>query len=536
MIKKKCRSIQWILLVLLLLAGSTSVFAQQDRAPATIRWGDEYKEPSNSSLSKVIGFNRESIFVLREKQQTAFSKADKVYVEKYDRLMKLKRSKEIDLKYKGKKRDFEDIVMLGGKMILFTSFNNQAHKKNYLFAQEVESDRLLVGRQMTKIAESEARNKVVEGSFDIRVSRDSSKLLVYNQLPFKKKDPERFALRIFDPELNLLWNRNITLPYGDEMFSIEEYRIDNKGDVYLLGVLYEDRARVRRQGTPTYKYVVLAYRGGGEEVKEYKIDIGDRFITDLTFRIGNDGDLICSGFYSDRGTYSIRGTYFFRLDPESQQISNVNVKEFEFEFVAEYLSDRGKERAKRAENEGDVRRQAELYDYDLNDLVLRSDGGALLVAEQVYIYERTYRYFDGTWRSTFFYNYNDIIIVNIRPDGEIEWSARVPKRQATVDDGGYFSSYAMSIVRDKIYFVYNDNHRNFEVGGRNRIYNYNGSNSVISVAEVSKDGSVQAYPLFSNREAAIITRPKMCKQIGFREMLLYGERNRNYRFGSLVFD
>ena len=363
---------------------------------------------------------------------------------------------------------------------------------------------------------------------------------MYSELPYKKRSPERFSLRVFDSDFEEIWNKEITLPYNDEVFSVEEYRVDNNGNVYLLGVIYADKSRTRRQGKPTYQYVILAYTQNGTQLEEYKISLGDKFITDLTFRVANDGNLVCAGFYSEVGTYSIRGTYFFRLNAKTKILYKKNLKEFNFDFVTEYMSDRRRKKAREAELRGDKKRQAELYQYALDDLILRSDGGALMVAEQYFVEERFSNDFGvypnrfQTGRTDFLYNYNDIIVVNINPEGEIEWTTRIPKNQETYNDGGYFSSYAMSIVRDKIYFVYNDNGRNFDANA-NRIYGYNGKNSVIALAELRRDGSLKTYPLFSNRTAEVIARPKICKQIGKNEMAIYGEYGRKYKFGHLVF-
>ena len=151
---------------------------------------------------------------------------------------------------------------------------------------------------------------------------------------------------------------------------------------------------------------------------EYKIALRDKFITDLTFRISREGDLVCSGFYSDKGTYSIKGTYFLRIDASSKEILVKNLMAFDFEFLTEYLPDGQKRRAARAEESGNARKAPELYRFSLDKLILRSDGGALLIAEQYYVYERYYRNWDGTLRYDYFYNYNDIIVVNIRPNGD----------------------------------------------------------------------------------------------------------------------
>lgn len=528
--------------LLAFLLFSVIVSAQPASIPASIKWSNNVKEPSGTYISKIVGTTGNGFYALRERVpgKLLSSKTEKIYIESYSSEMKLRKSAEIELQYKNKNLDFEDLILLGNDLYLLSSFNNQGKKKNYLFVQQIRKKGLRPDRNLRKIGEIDTRNKEREGSFNYHISRDSSKLLMYSQLPYKKKSPERFSLRVFDNTFNEIWSKEITLPYNDEVFSAEEYRVDNKGNVYLLGVVYSDRSRTRRQGKPTYQYVILAYTQNGEQLEEYKISLGDKFITDLTFRVADDGNLVCAGFYSEVGTYSIKGTYFFRLNAETKIIYKKNLKEFNFDFVTEYMSERKREKARAAEARGDKRKQAELYQYSLDDLILRSDGGALMVAEQFFVEEQQFNDFNSfnrfqNVRTDFLYNYNDIIVVNINPDGSIQWTTRIPKNQETYNDGGYFSSYAMSIVRDKIYFVYNDNGRNFGPNNRDRIYGYNGKNSVIALAELKRDGSLNTYPLYSNRDAEVIARPKICKQIGKNEMAIYGEWGRSYKFGHLIF-
>lgn len=531
---------------------SFSGFAQSELEKTYMQWGKELKEPTGSYIAKIISTSPQGFYALRLKSAGALNK-EQVFIEKYDSKMSLRRSEKLDLSYKNKDRDFEDLVMIGGQLYLLSSFNNEVKKKNYLFLQQINKKTLRLAKDFEMIGETESKDKFREGTFDLIHSQDTSKILIYNQLLYKKNEPERFAFRIFDKQFNELWSRNVVLPYGDDQFQVEEYQVDKAGNVYLLGVIYDDKSRFRRQGKPTYRYSILAYTKDGEDAEEYKIDIDDKFITDLTFKVADDGNLVCTGFYSEKGTYSVKGTYFFRLDAKTKQVYNKNLKQFDFEFLTEYMSPAKKEKAKRAEREGDERRAPELFNYALDELILRSDGGALLIAEQYYVYERFDnngpffggfggarfgRFYDPYWRNNttrdIYYNYNDIIIVNIRPNGEIEWTARIPKQQETINDGGYYSSYSHAVVRDKIYFIFNDNARNFD-GKSNRIYNYDGRNSVVAMATLSRDGSIETEPLFSNRDAEVIARPVICRQIGKREMMIYGELGRSYRFGKLTF-
>lgn len=527
--------------------------AQPLSKTANIDWSAEYSQPNNSFLSKIIHSDANGFYSLRVQGLGAKRTKPSIFVEYYEKgAMKLKKSVKLELKYKNKRRDFEDVIIAGGNMYFLTSFNNQAKKKNYLFAQKVNLKTLRPSQKLIKLAEVETKNLYQEGGFRHHISKDTSKILIYTLLPKKKKNPERFSLQVFDNQLNPLWNKEVRLPFNDEKFAVEEYKVDKAGNVYMLGVIYQDGVKVRRGGKPNYQYVILAYRNNGESVEEYKINLNQKFITDLTFRVAKNGHLIFSGFYSDRGTYSVKGTYFFRLDPSSKEIYNKNLKAFDFDFVTEYLSDAAYNKAKKNSKKG----SPELYRYALDDLILRSDGGAVLIAEQYYVERRfnnnyygynpygvglggrfnnfydPYNRFDEDYE----YYYNDIIVVNIQPTGEIEWTARIPKQQVTRNDGGYYSSYAMSIVKDKFYFVFNDNYKNYDPNKKpNKWHTYTGRNSIITLAAIDKNGEVALNPLFADTEASITTRPKVCKQIGSKEMLIYGERGRNFRFGALLF-
>lgn len=547
--------IQIFILFVLLATSACPLFAQE-QVPSNntnIDWSAEYNEPNNSFLSKVVHYDEAGFYALRV--QSLGNKKDnpKIYLEYYDKQqMKLQKSAELDLKFKKKTRDFEDLIVVGDNMYLLTSFNNQAKKRNYLFAQSVSLTSLQPSKKLIKLAEVETKNAFKEGGFRHHLSKDDSKVLIYSVLPKQKKEPERFYLQVFDNQLNGLWEKKVRLPFNDDKFSIEEYQVDNEGNVYMLGVVYQDKTRIRRSGTPNYQYVVLAYREDGEAVEKYKVNLNEKFITDLTFRVAKDGDLVFSGFYSELGTYSIKGTYFFKLNPTTKEIFNKNLKAFDFDFLTEFLSAKQTKKAKKSAQKGNV---PELYQYALDDLILRSDGGAVLVAEQYYVERRDnnnyygYGGFGGGFgfggynrynrninNEDYEYYYNDVIVVNIQPNGEIEWTARIPKQQITTNDGGYFSSYAMSIVKDKFYFVYNDNYKNFDPSKKGKQYSFTGRNAVITLAEINKNGTVVINPLFSDTDASITTRPKVCKQIGRNEMLIYGERGRNYRFGNLLFE
>jgi hypothetical protein len=104
------------------------------------------------------------------------------------------------------------------------------------------------------------------------------------------------------------------------------------------------------------------------------------------------------------------------------------------------------------------------------------------------------------------------------------------------NDGGIYSSYAMSIVADKLFFIYNEDPRNLDPNRKKTFSESPDKSSVVVLAEVNKEGQVKRAPLFQNKEEGIVTRPKICRQIGRKEMAIYGESGRAYRFGTLTFE
>jgi len=527
----------YYLLVLAFFCFTAENYAQNS-IPAEINWGEEYKEPSKSALSRIIGSDEKYYYTLRRKY--GMQGNQEVYIEKYSLDgLKLIKANAVNLKFQKKLRSFHELLKVNDDIFLITSYLNKAKKKNYLFAQKFKSN-LEVSDDLIKIGEMDIPNIAKEGIFDIEISRDSSKILVYHDLPHRGGENERLALSIYDSEFNELWNKEISIPYPDKQFTFEEYRISNEGDVFLLGVKFYDGANIRRRGKPNYEYLLLTYLEEGSRSKEYSLKDPSKFITDLTFEPTRKGEIVCSGFYSEKSAYTIKGTFFMRINILSEDILVNNFKQFDFDFVTINYSESKKNRAEKAALNNNKNREAELCKFALDDLILRSDGGALLIAEQYFVEE----YFTNTGFQpgiaggindrVYEYNYNDIIVVNINPDGSIAWSTLIPKTQVTTNDGGYFSSYSKAIVNDKIYFVYNNNRRNFD-SERSGNFNFDGRQSIIALTAVNKDGEFRTYPLYDNRDADILTRPKVCEQVGKRKMLIYGEKNRRFKFASLTF-
>ncbi len=494
-------------LTALILAACTLLYGQMTDLPAQLNWGSEERAPSGSVIAKVISAGSWGANVLRYRRGGMFS-AERFWIEQYNHRFALVGRHELQLP-EGQQVDVEDIVSLDGQLYLLSSRIIEDLDASRVYARPLSVRGQVVGTDQL-LAEVSQEDKFRRRQFDLEFNRDSSFLLLYNQLPTKRDDPERFTLRVFDERFQLVWSRDVNLPYRDTEFSIIEYRVDMAGNVYVLGRLRSDDDTDRPA-----RYMIFGYTREGQDEQEYRIALQERHIKNLTFQLAGNGDLVAGGYYSPTPRSSAGGVSYVRINPLSKSSSGISLIPFPEEVRTSSSTDE----------------RFALASFRPREIIPRSDGGAVLIGEQYFDAPVAVGTYSGVRQETYFH-YGDLMVVNITPEGELDWARRIPKLQDTANDRGAFSSFSQATVSDRFYFIYNDSPRNFSPD-RRRQANLDSRESVIALTELTRDGEVTTVPLFVNRDARIITRPRMCRQVGSRLLLVYGEDGRRYRFGLL---
>ncbi|MEY4904436.1 MAG: hypothetical protein RLZZ292_2251 [Bacteroidota bacterium] len=515
----------------LFLSFSLPSFAQTNLAK--VKWGEEFKMGRGTRLNSVIGYDSKGIIALESKY--SFFGGLKYHLLRFDENFNIDKAVELDMSEGRNDKTLELPLMLGSNLALFSSFVNEKHKKRYYFVQSIDKKTLALKRDIRKIAEVDYSGKFKSntGSMRYAVSRDSSKVLLYFNHPYRKGDPETFGFTVIDKDLNELWTRDVTLPYNDELFEVKGQKIDNQGNIYVFGKLYKDRVRDRVNGKANYTYQVFTYSKDSKNPVQYPVELDDRFITDMQIAILDNLDVVCAGFYSERSTYGIKGAYYLTIDGTDKKIKSKNFKEFPLDFLTQNTSRYQERRILRKVESGDG---YELANYDLDKLIVRGDGGCVLIGEQYYVTTQTYyNYASRSSQTVYYYNYNDIIVVNINPNGEIAWAEKVPKQQTSVNDGGYFLSYTMATVRDKLFFIFNDDARNIGNPGDGRLRTYSGYRTEIALASVDRQGK-KAKGLLTTDDLDVRIVPKSSRQSGKNEVILFGQRGKTQQFGRVTFE
>ncbi|MFM2375209.1 MAG: hypothetical protein RLZZ165_306 [Bacteroidota bacterium] len=266
-------------------------------------------------------------------------------------------------------------------------------------------------------------------------SINKKKLLCYKNLEEDGKF-ETILYYLFDANTSEMVTGKIQIPYLDDKFQVRKIMVSNAGKIYVLGKYF----KVNRVKTPDdFGFKIYQYEPGSPEAHEASIDLGELYITDLTLKIDRDENLFLAGFYSHQSANQIIGTCFFKFNGDLKEEVRSS-QHFSEDFLANFLRDR------------QIEKGHELQNFYLDNIILRSDGGVLLIAEKFYTTFNSYVDIYGYWVDQKIFHYDEIIVNSVAATGDLEWSAVVPKQQQSSQRGHL--SYVEVVSGTNLYLVY----------------------------------------------------------------------------------
>lgn len=529
------------------------IFAQSQLA--TIKKGPELIGSRKGSITSYLGMDDDAYYF------SAYIKNDKL-IERLDRNLDNPTSFIFEDKDPVTKEKYllHSRIYFADKLYQFKMNTNKETKTQNLLAEEINKKTMVSKGHLKKIAEIQYEKNNNKGTYNLEPSPDERYLMVIENIPVEKEENEKFNVVMCDRDLNLVWKKDIELPYINSLFLHEDNFLDEEGNLYVLGKLYKDKVREKRNGEVNSSYHIIAYRNEASEKFDYELKLPEKYISSVTMSINNEGNIVCAGFYSKVSINSIDGSFFLTLDSKTKAVISSNYKEFDIEFMTEYMTEAQEKKAKKREDKG---KDDEMMKYSLKKMIHRSDGGVLLVAEQYYITVSNSTNSSGQITTIYTYHYNDIIIVNIDPTGKIAWAKKIPKVQinsvniGTVNLGMFsgpfsagvavtstligtnspYSSYALTVTNKMLYFIYNDHIDNLDIEKTKRLKNFTVGDrkGVVVLASMDYSGKLKREILISNKELEVAIRPAVCEQIDENQLMIFGEVGKLEQFGIVTF-
>jgi len=376
---------------------------------------------------------------------------------------------------------------------------------------------------------SKGRNQSY-GEYRRAISNDEECIAYIVEHPGDDESKSVATIKVFDDEFELKWKNKIILSSTKENTKLYSVDVSNQGVVHILTQVYREKKK-REKDERNYEFYLLTVDESGL-LSEEKLELKSNYIQDIELRVTENGDIMCGGFYSKEG-WTADGIFFMTLDGQSLDIKEYSIKEFEMDFLTSGLSER---QAANKEKRKDKGKEVGLTNVVFRDIIQREDGGAILVGEYVRVYTTTTRDANGNTTTTTHYYYDDIYVINVDPEGQIEWAKKIPKTQHSTNDGGFYSGF-FSVVKDnKIHFLFNDYPDNAGEMDPRKIRSYvpNLKYSSLMAVSMDSDGNYTREILVpADKKEGVRLRPKSCEQISEDEFILFAMSKKYNKFARV---
>ena len=276
-------------------------------------------------------------------------------------------------------------------------------------------------------------------SVEIIQSDDRNCILVYNNAERDKIELTCFVL----DKMQVLWDKVIGLDQVDR-FEPEDHKmaLSNTGEFYFI-----TEKNNRRSKNDNHSLHILHINAAGDDITN--IPLKEYLTLDSKFAVDNlNNRLTGVGLWGEKSRSRANGTFF--VSASLQKLSNqiLHYEPFDDKFLS-ILRQR------------DVEENAKgVTDSELRQLVLRQDGGAVVVAERTHEIQRGSAagrgFFRDGMRMIVDYYYDDMYVIAFSADGKPQWKTALHKKQYSQDDEGTFSSYFLVKNTEHLRLLFND--------------------------------------------------------------------------------
>jgi uncharacterized protein YcgL (UPF0745 family) len=281
-------------------------------------------------------------------------------------------------------------------------------------------------------------------NYQIEKSKDETKVLVYSINLDRTVD----AIMVDVENLKILWTNTFDQLDVKQNFQIKDLVVSNLGDLYI--VLLKDNSNPNRDKTRFEFHTLRSNSNKLDFVEistEGKLSSSSKFVFDEL-----NNSLVGAGLYSEKNSIRSQGFFYINIPLDQPNSFNLSFNKFDEEFLQEYLKKRV------------VGNNAGIASTEIRDIVLRRDGGIVMMGEKI---ESKIRgganipvgfHFQDAIKADYYYD--QIFISSIHPDGKVHWTKIIQKKQYSYDDAGIYSSFFQFVSNDGIHLLFNDEVRN----------------------------------------------------------------------------
>jgi hypothetical protein len=341
--------------------------------------------------------------------------------------------------------EIEELLVRRNDVVVFFSIFNGSLRKHGLFyiiiPHQGDPSKPVILMDMDQIG-NRARSY-----FRITPNDDLSGFSVMHE---NQHRPDETILEIafYDALIQPVSNTRLLLPMAADRLDISRLTHDDRHNLYImLQSLQKDK---KLSDPERISYKLIKIDRFSLQANELKLGSSLFFLNSMQLGFDRLNKRIkMAGFYSDKSRGPLSGAVLASIQPDSFYFDTIGFSKFDLEFAGKVQSYKSSKKEK------------ELTDYFLGDLIIRDDGGVVLMGESNYQTNQTYvQYSQGfpIYREIIYYHYDEIIMVSVNPNGSIDWRQIIPKKQTSVTPSPYFS-YVAFAAGPNLHIIFNEEGR-----------------------------------------------------------------------------
>jgi hypothetical protein len=289
-----------------------------------------------------------------------------------------------------------------------------------------------------------------------------------------------------------------------------DFLVDNHGGGHLI--LERDNEKNKKDSN---RFEFYSFDENMETANGYLISMREQLWYDVYFEYDNVHDkIVAGGLYANEFQTKTEGYFYFNINPKNADDFVLKYQSFDPDFVQEVL---GKEKPSKKDGFAEV---------DIREIVLRQDGGILLIAERNRIYVRQTNTMATTYSSRNMaatqtdYYYDDLLVFSIHPTGELHWKDILHKKQYSQDDNALYSSYFLLKTRSNLRFLYNDEIK---------------QEGIVNEYILTGDGTPDRKNIMNTQGVKLMLVMKNAIQVSVDEVIIPSERRRQLKLVKLTY-
>jgi hypothetical protein len=505
----------------ILLAIITSLLVLPGAAQDTLLFSPEYKTSRDMAQVGALAFD--SLFFFEFEEIDA--REDAIYLSKIEyATMQQTWRERIDIpQITDCEQNFRYLIPFADYFILFTTGIRKENNQIEAYASFIDFSGKLK-TQPILVHKVPADNRASQPRFTVEVSPNKKYFITFFDPPFERKTNETFDFRCYSPDLDLIWEKNLELPYAQDIVQVHNYLLDNSANVYLMSGEKPSRSSNSFLKPQAGRYEVFYYNHLENKLEEYDVSLKDKNIISIQFDLNAQNELVIAGFYTNNFNFSVAGTFYFRLLPEAKDLAAAAYMALPKKLLELYL------------NEREMQKDKSINDLFLDHLVIEENGNTLLIGERYYITERMMNDIStGRQYIEYTYHHGDIIALQLNDAGKINWASSIAKNQSRLNNYAQHYGYHFGKKGDDWMFFFNDSKDNQERLSSKpdgSASSWNGSqNSVTTRVQLSSGGQINRFISRDNKQSDELLQPELTDFEPNQPLLLGFSTGKSVRFG-----